>query len=297
MRVVLNAPAKINLGLEILGRRPDGYHEIRTILANISLYDQLSVEDADRTEFRVDIPELDTDANLVILAARLLERDFPAAPTRFDLRKQIPAAAGLGGASSDAAATLVALNELHSLELSNGDLERYAARIGSDVPFFVEGGYALASGRGDQLARFPPPAPVHVVIVSPRITIPAKTKTLYDSLRQTDFTDGTRVEDSAKSHRWMDDESMLANAFVRPLYDLVPSLRDLTSIMRRLGARRVGLSGAGPAHFSLDDDTERSAELAERLRVHLGSQADIFTCDLIPVGARLIESNHQSESL
>jgi 4-diphosphocytidyl-2-C-methyl-D-erythritol kinase len=297
MRVVVRAPAKLNLGLEILGRRSDDYHEIRTILANISLYDHVSVEEADESELCVDVPDLNTDTNLVALASRLLERDFPSAVARFDLRKRIPAAAGLGGASSDAAATLVALNHLRSLGLSNTQLETYGAQIGSDVPFFVEGGYALASGRGDQLSRFPAPSPVYAVLVCPRIAIPRKTKTLYDALRPSDFSDGVRTELSAKSYRWLEDESSLANAFERPLYDLVPSLGEVRSIMRRLGAWRVGLSGAGPSHYALDDDDERSKALAERLREFFGSDADVFVCDLIATGVTQIESNRQFPSL
>lgn len=293
MRVFLRAPAKINLGLEILGRRADGYHEIRTILATVSLYDHLLGEAAADTHVNVDRQDLEGEQNLVSVAARLLAADHPQATARFELRKTIPAAAGLGGASSDAAAALIALNRLHTLGLSNTELEDYGARLGSDVPFFIRGGYALASGRGEQLEHFSPPTPINAVIVTPRIAIQAKTKALYESLRQNDFSDGARVEGSAKSYLWLGDERLLVNAFERPLYDLAPSLSDLKPLMRRLGARTVALSGAGPSHYSLEHDDERARALAMRLRESIGLGADVYVCDLIPEGVTFMESVKQ----
>jgi 4-diphosphocytidyl-2-C-methyl-D-erythritol kinase len=279
--LTVRAPAKINLGLEILGKRPDGFHEIRTILAGVSLYDDLRVEVADRTELLADPARLNTDDNLVARAAKLLEFNFPEATARIQLRKCIPEAAGLGGASSDAAATLVALNRLHTLRLSEDQLREYGARLGSDVPFFIEGGYALASGRGEQLLHRRAPVSLYALIVTPKVSIPAKTKTLYGALRPSDFTDGTRTEQSARSYGWVNDEQLLANAFERPLYELVPSLHELKPLMRRAGARIVALSGAGPSHFSFEiDDEERIRSISGKLRQTLGSSADVWTCDL-----------------
>jgi 4-diphosphocytidyl-2-C-methyl-D-erythritol kinase len=148
----LPAHAKLNLGLRVLGRRPDGYHEVETTLQAISLHDLLLVTPSEQTSLELEGEEAPVgEANLVLQAARALEaasgRSLPAS---FRLLKRIPAGAGFGGASSDAAAALRALQRLHGL--TGIDLEQVGARIGSDVPFFLRGGSALATGRGEKLA-------------------------------------------------------------------------------------------------------------------------------------------------
>ncbi|MCC6792049.1 MAG: 4-(cytidine 5'-diphospho)-2-C-methyl-D-erythritol kinase [Thermomicrobiales bacterium] len=288
MRVLAHAPAKINLGLEVLGKRADGYHEIRTIFAAVGLYDRLTVTPATNTTVRVDRPELENDQNLVNVAASLLSADFPAATARFDLEKRIPAAAGLGGASSDAAATLIALNHLHSLGLSNAELRDYAVRIGSDVPFFVEGGFAHASGRGEILTPLPTPRSLYAVIVSPNIDIPRKTATLYGALRPSDFTDGLRIEASARALAAGDDSDVdLGNVFERALYDAAPALGSIAGEMRRAGAKRVGLSGAGPSHYALERDEEAASAIVDRLRHRLNDDVEIGVYALVSDGVTL----------
>ncbi len=166
----LRAPAKVNLGLRVLGRRPDGYHELATVLAAVDLWDTLEFEPGgDGVRLECDDPELPTDgSNLVLRAAALLGESLsgglPGVLIR--LAKGIPAGRGLGGGSSDAAATLLGLNRLFGLGLGRFALHRLLARVGMDAPFFLYGGSAFAGGRGEQvfpLARVPALALVLVV--------------------------------------------------------------------------------------------------------------------------------------
>ena len=174
MRVVeVRAYAKINLDLRIVGRRPDGFHELRTIFQSIALHDTLVVR-AVRGVFGItcDMPGVPIDrTNLVWRAADAL---WKAAGRRgrvrgasIELKKRVPPQAGLGGGSSDAAATLLALNALWRLRLSHDDLHAVAATLGSDVPFFLVGGTALGLGRGEQLYALPDVTPSSIVLVQP----------------------------------------------------------------------------------------------------------------------------------
>ena len=178
----LSAPAKVNLTFEALGRRADGYHEVRTVLHAVSLADEIAFAPADDLSLVVEPPVTEPpgngafssaafvptgDANLVLRAARLLRREAGVtAGAAIRLRKRIPVAAGLGGGSSDAAAALRGLRRLWALDLDADALRELAAQLGSDVPFFVMGGAALAEGRGERLTPLPP-AQGSVVVMAP----------------------------------------------------------------------------------------------------------------------------------
>jgi len=150
------APAKINLVLEVLAKRDDGYHEIRSLVQTISLCDVLSFELADKTSFECTEPSLQTSDNLVVQAAELVRKiGGYNKGAKIKLEKRIPRDAGLGGGSSDAATTLSALNGLWQLKLTTSDLVELAARLGSDVPFFIYGGTASMEGRGEKVRRCP----------------------------------------------------------------------------------------------------------------------------------------------
>jgi 4-diphosphocytidyl-2-C-methyl-D-erythritol kinase len=144
-------PAKINLTLEVIRRRADGYHDLATWMLSVGLYDTLEVEAAERQSFTSNVPELKNDSsNLVVRAAQLFNHTIEI-PTSYNIRleKKIPLGAGLGGGSSNAAATLLILNELHGYPLSSGSLGELAAALGSDVAFFIEGGSAWCTSRGE----------------------------------------------------------------------------------------------------------------------------------------------------
>lgn len=280
------APAKINLGLEVLGQRSDGFHEIRTIMAAVSLFDRISVTTSSLPAFHVDNPELGGEPNLVERAIDLIGEIEERVSGRVTLQKRIPTAAGLGGASSDAAAALIALNRCYKLELGTQELLTMAFHLGSDVPFFIGGGRALVSGRGEVIHPLPPLRSIYAVIVAPVFRIQSKTATLYRSLKPSDFSDGSRIEQSARAEidRFATEGSALRNAFERPLYEIAPELKSIPEILSNSGATVVALSGAGPAHYALERDLERARAIADRVREELPQAAHVHVVRLISRG-------------
>jgi 4-diphosphocytidyl-2-C-methyl-D-erythritol kinase len=280
-QIVIDAPAKLNLGLEVIGRRDDGFHEIATIFLTIDLSDRLTLSPSPDLELSCDDGALAGEDNLSLRALRLLrdETDHPGA-AGLDLAKRIPSAAGLGGASSDAAAALLAGRELWQLDVSDARLHDLATRLGSDVPFLLRGGCAVGRGRGDLLEPMPIPAPASLwfVVVVPDVRIRAKTASLYARLSPEDFSDGSLIAAQAEHLRsgLALDATLLRNAFARPLYALVPALAALPDIMRDAGAASVAISGAGPAHYTVVSDAHRAEQIATRLRERLGARARVF---------------------
>jgi 4-diphosphocytidyl-2-C-methyl-D-erythritol kinase len=275
--VVWRAPAKLNLGLEIIGRRDDGYHDIATIFQAIGLHDRITLRPGDGLELEVADPSLGGDDNLVLRALEELRRRFmPNAGASVLLEKAIPAAAGMGGASSDAAAALLAGRKFWSLPVSDHQLARLAASLGSDVPFFLLGGTALARGRGEVLAPLPTPR-AWFVTLTPDVRIERKTATLYRALLPDDFSDGRRVQEQADRLRRGAplDPALLGNAFKRPLLALRPELAEIPAMMRRHGASHVALSGAGPAHYAIFDDLEAATRCETSLRADPGVRGSV----------------------
>lgn len=252
LSVSIEAPAKINLGLEILGKRTDGFHEIRTVMAMLELADTLQVF-VDECVPGSDLAQAPPRDNLVTRALDVFRDAAPRSPRLgWKIEKRVPVAAGLGGASSDAAAALVAANYLAGLPLGKSDLNELAARLGSDVPFFLGNPFAIASGRGANLEPLPPKA-LEVLLVVPNVDIPQKTATLYSLVRPEDFSDGSRAEAvlALLAGNRAPDVQWLRNAFSRPLAAVEPRILELQRAMSDWGAESFGLSGAGPAHYVL----------------------------------------------
>ena len=278
-RVEIEAPAKLNLGLEVIGRREDGYHDVATIFLAIDLFDHLALTRHEELVLRCDSPELERDTNLALRALGLLRDESGAGDgAHLDLTKRIPAAAGLGGASSDAAAALLAAHELWRLGISRDRLQSIASRLGSDVPFFLHGGCALGRGRGDRLTTLPVPEGCWFVVAVPDVIIPRKTAMLYAFLEPADFSDGSRILDQADrlESGLPFEEDSLGNAFARPLYTHYPELTDLPDVMRQAGARSVAITGAGPAHYAPAADPQDAGRIAERLRDRLRDRARVI---------------------
>ena len=257
-------PAKVNLGLEVLGRRSDGFHEIRTILQTVSIYDRF-VLTPEELPFQYLSP-LGIAPESDLVARALASADSTADWTgSLTLEKHIPEAAGLGGGSSDAA---------FALTLAHPDwlTERIRARagaLGSDVPFFVNGGTALATGTGTDLLPLPTPALWFVILV-PDFAIPSKTRTLYAALTEKDFSDGEQVDALADSIR--NDAPLqgpFPNAFERALLDY-QAIAQTRSALRDAGADNVSVSGAGPALFTVTKRYLDAASILRRLRPESG---------------------------
>lgn len=262
------APAKINLTMEVLGKRPDGYHEIVSILQAIDLCDALTVRSSPHLRLTapgLDCPEAD---NLVLKAALLLRGSTGCSlGAEMVLAKRIPLAAGLGGGSSDAATALMALNQLWGLGLGSESLAGLAARLGSDVPFFLRGATALARGRGEILDPLPPQVGLWVVLTAPPVSIPHKTKSLYAALTPADFSDGSASLDLARELRRGSPLPFdaLHNVFERPAFALCPPIVSFRQAMLAAGAPFVHLSGSGPALFTLYRARQDAEALVHRL--------------------------------
>lgn len=261
--------AKINLSLEILRRRPDGFHEIASVMQTISLYDILTIAPCPDLQFDCNLPALVDENNLVWKAAlRLQELAGREHGADIFLEKQIPVAAGLGGGSSNAATALLALNKIWGLSLSLEQLEAEAARLGSDVPFFVRGGTALAEGRGERLTVLPALPRIWLVLLYPTLEMPAtKTKELYKMLDYRDFTDGsiTKVLVRYLQQGQTISHSLFFNGFEKVVYERFPEIDQFRQAMVEAGADHVWVSGSGPTLFTLVEDEATGQQLEVRL--------------------------------
>ncbi len=258
-RLFALAPAKVNLGLEVVGRRDDGYHDLVTLFQAVSLYD-LFVWTETGSPFEYIGPS--GVARDVDLAWRALQsaHDRAGWTGRLQVFKRIPMAAGLGGGSTDAALAL----RLAVPDLDDDELALRSAALGADVPFFIRGGTALATGTGTELT------PVEtrecwLVLVTPPLEIPEKTRALYSGLEPGDFSDGANVRDIMTKLLW--DAVLpehLPNAFTRQLLGY-PVIRYAYDRLRQAGASLVSVSGAGPTVFALTVSHPEAARIAASL--------------------------------
>ncbi len=262
------APAKINLVLEVLGKDND-YHRISSIVQSIDLCDVLNFQLDEEVCFECDKPSLKRD-NLVIQAAALLKESTKCSlGARIELRKHIPWGVGLGGGSSDAAAALLALNELWGLGLPPSGLIRFASKLGSDVPFFIHKGTALVEGKGEKVTPLSSlPSTSFVLLVPPVPKIPGKTKQMYNNLRVADFTEGQFVQAALASLRQGKaiDRSLMFNVFEGIAFDFFAGLGKYRKTLEEAGAPGVYLAGSGPCLFTFFSEKEEAGELFSRLR-------------------------------
>jgi 4-diphosphocytidyl-2-C-methyl-D-erythritol kinase len=255
--------AKINLGLEIVGKRPDGYHDIRTLFQTVSLADEIDFEPA--RDGVLDVAGTDPaiawdGTNLVHRAARLLQEQAGKAPgAKIAVRKRIPAGRGLGGGSSNAAVTLLGLNGMWGLGLDRGELARLARGLGADVPFFLQGGLCLGEGIGDRLTPLPDLLPLACLFVFP--PFPISTSSVYAGV-DTSLTSPGKV---SKIVRFLEsgDFGLLENDLERVIFRGYPELERWTRFFREQGALLSQVSGSGSAVYGLFPDTA-SAEAARR---------------------------------
>jgi 4-diphosphocytidyl-2-C-methyl-D-erythritol kinase len=267
----LLAPAKVNWTLEVLGRRDDGYHEVRTVMQAVELCDGLELEPADRLNLEVAGEHTAHEDDLVLRAAAALNGGRGRGAL-IRLRKMVPVAAGLGGGSSDAAAALRGLNELWELGRSDDELLALAATLGSDVPFFLTGGTALAEGRGERVTALPDAQPCWLVVVVPPIRIEEKTKRMYAALRPEDFSDGAgtaALVERIRSDKGVRDED-IRNAFERVAFDVFEGLDEYQQALVAAGARAVHLAGAGPALFALAGDEAGARMISDKISLRDG---------------------------
>ncbi len=258
------APAKVNLVLEVLGKYDEDYHRISSITQAIGLWDILNFELADEVSFKCSEPSLE-EGNLVTLAAVLLKEVTEYGKgARIELQKHIPWGMGLGGGSSDAAVTLLTLNELWGSHLSTRALLHLASRLGSDVPFFIYGGTALVEGKGEKVTPLPStPTTWFVLLAPPLPRIAGKTRQLYNKLSPGHFTKGEFVHAALAS--LMQGKtiatSLLFNVFDQVNSDVFPGIDEYRKKFREAGAPSVCLSGCGSCLFTMLYEEDEANEL------------------------------------
>jgi len=262
------APAKINLVLEVLGKHND-YHRVSSIVQSIDLCDVLNFQLDEEICFECDEASLKRD-NLVTQAATLLKESTKCSlGARIELRKHIPWGVGLGGGSSDAAATLLALNELWGLWLPLSELVHLASKLGSDVPFFIHKGTAVVEGKGERVTPLPSlPATWFVLLVPPVPKILDKTKQMYNNLDDAYFTEGQFVQQALSSLRQGKaiDPGFMFNVFEKVAFDFFPGLDKYRKTLEEAGVPGVYLAGSGPCLFTFFSGEGKARELLSRLK-------------------------------
>lgn len=269
------AYAKINLGLDVLGRLPNGYHEVKMVMQTVDIRDELTFErlecggTEDREDFRVilttDSGELPTDQdNLICKAARLMQEEYGlTGGVKIHLRKNIPIAAGMAGGSTDAAAALWGINELFELGASMQKLMELGVRIGADVPYCVMGGTALAEGIGERLTALPDAPQCVLLVMKPNLNVSTKdVYTALDSLQDYAHPD---IDGMVNAIRAGDEDGVierLGNVLEPVTVTRCPAISRIRELMREHGAKGSLMSGSGPTVFGIfaDEETARRAE-------------------------------------
>lgn len=267
----LRALAKINLGLDVLGRREDGYHELRMIMQTINMYDQLDMEISEEPGIRIttNLPYVPVNQNnLVYRAANMLLEEFQIKEgLTVDLQKMIPVAAGMAGGSSDAAVAMIGVNRLFQLGLSVKDLMERGVKIGADVPYCLLRGTALAEGIGDKLRALPACPDCYVLIGKPGISV--STKFVYENLHANELKSHPRIDEMLDAIQWHNLYKMadlMENVLETVTIPQYPIIEEIKNHMKEHGALNAMMSGSGPTVFGLFDDKTLAEQACEALR-------------------------------
>jgi 4-diphosphocytidyl-2-C-methyl-D-erythritol kinase len=270
--------AKINWTLRILGKRACGYHEIATVLQSVSLCDELIFElrDDDQISLTCDDPSIPVDeSNLIVKAARSLSNQHGADITLF---KKIPVKGGLGGGSSNAAITLLTLNRLWRIGLGDEDLRRIGSGLGADVPFFISGGTALATGIGTEIQQVVDYPKQYLIIITPNASV--STARAYASLNAPSLTtpDSVSILSSSFTEPFSRDSSQwpLHNDFEGVIFEIEPEIRRAKSALLDAGARAALLAGSGSSVFGIFTDEAARNQALRNVRCEAGWR--VFAC-------------------
>lgn len=276
--ISLKALAKINLGLDVVRRREDGYHEVRMIMQTIQLYDRLDIKGTQEPGIQIQtnlsfLPV--NENNLIYKAAKLLMDEFSITDgVSVKLDKRIPVAAGMAGGSTDAAAMLIGVNRLFSLGLTKRQLMERGVQIGADVPYCIMRGTALAEGIGEALSPLPPMVKCPVLIAKPSISV--STKFVYQNLKLDDTTihpDIDRLIDDIKAKNLHDIAAHMGNVLETVTIPNYPVIDEIKKHMLSNGAVGAMMSGSGPTVFGLFDDEDTAKKAYKAMRSsHLARQ-------------------------
>jgi 4-diphosphocytidyl-2-C-methyl-D-erythritol kinase len=270
------APAKINLLLRVLRKRPDGYHDLASVMQQISIYDELEYtlqqEGITLHCTGTDLPT--NEQNLIYRAAQtIFNHTGYRKGVEIVLDKYIPSAAGLGGGSSDAATTLMTLNDLCSLGLSKTELIKLGAKLGADVPFFIFGTSAFATGIGDKLQTLPDLPQINMVLINP--TFPLSTKTVYENLNLA-LTKKKNNYSIPRFYALGDVIRELHNDLEAVSLKMHPELNDLKQMLMEEGALGALMSGSGPTLFGIFADDKSAKEAREAILKKVSGECLVF---------------------
>ncbi len=269
--IAVKALAKINLGLDVVRKREDGYHEVKMVMQTIHLFDRLEMKktQADEITITTNLTFLPTNENnLVYKAAKLLKDEFSIKDgIHVKLHKHIPVAAGMAGGSTDAAAVLYGMNSMFELGLSKGELMQRGVKIGADVPYCIMRGTALAEGIGEKLTALPPMVKCPVLIAKPQISV--STKFVYENLKLNEGIVHPDIDTLVSDIEAKDlpkiaaDMGNILETVTIPNYPVIAQIKDL---MKDQGALNAMMSGSGPTVFGLFDTEETAVRAYEKMR-------------------------------
>lgn len=263
------AYAKINLALDVVRRLPNGYHEVRMIMQTVGISDVLTFTKADSgIQLTVDKEELPTDGdNLICKAAKLLlETAGVEGGVSITLEKHIPIAAGMAGGSTDAAATLLGINQLYEIGYDMDKLKELGVKIGADVPYCIQGGTALSEGIGEVLSPLPAPPNCYLVIAKPDINV--STKFVYENLRADELTNHPDIDGMIEALKQVDLRGItdrLSNVLETVTIPAYPIIEDIKETMRTAGAFGTLMSGSGPTVFGIFTEEDKAECAAKQI--------------------------------
>ncbi len=282
--ISLKALAKVNLGLDVVRRREDGYHEVRMIMQTIHLYDKLDIEKTKEAGIQIQtnlsfVPT--NESNLVYKAAKLLMDEFNIKEgVSVNLQKRIPVAAGMAGGSSDGAAMLYGMNKMFDLGLSQQDLMDRGVKLGADVPYCIMRGTALAEGIGEKLTALPPMVKCPILIAKPQISV--STKFVYENLKLNDSTIHPDIDCLVKDIHNQDLHAIashMGNVLESVTIPEYPIIAEIKARMMASGAINSMMSGSGPTVFGLFED-EATAQKAYEDMVSSGLAKQVYVTSI-----------------
>ena len=270
-QIELKALAKINLGLDVLGKRENGYHDVRMIMQSIYLYDEVKIEKKDTPEIEVvsNLNFLPTgEDNIAYKAARLLQEEFKISDgVKITLKKHIPVAAGLAGGSSNAAAVLFGMNRMFRLGLSQKSLMERGVKLGADVPYCIMRGTVLAEGIGEELHKLPAMPKCTVLIAKPPVSV--STKTVYEALDSKEITEHPDIDGIIEGLERQDLKKIagcMGNVLEDVTIPMHPVIDEIKQVMKDCGALGAMMSGSGPTVFGLFESRAGARDAQRRIR-------------------------------
>ena len=264
----INAPAKINVGLDVVGKREDGYHEIKTIMQSIRLFDRLTLTKKKDPGVRLttNLKFLPTDENnLIVKSAKMLMKEFELeGGLTINLEKRIPVAAGMAGGSTDAASTMIAINQMYELGLSNSQLMKRAVKIGADIPYCIMKGTALAEGIGEKLSTIPKLPNCQILLIKPKTHV--STREVYAGLSVDENTVHPDIDRMIADMKNKDLKSLcenMGNILESVTIPAHPEIAEIKEFMMENGALGALMSGSGPTVFGIYTDRDAAAKAKE----------------------------------